>query len=193
MRKIKLSDIIDIAEYERRRNDYRSKIMIEKDKRRIHVGPKITYLFETFDTMVYQVQEMMRAERIVAEEAIMEEINTYNELVPNANQLSASMFIEISDVEGRKDFLTKIVTLPDHTYLLVNDEKIMAEFDPRQGSDDKLSSVQYIKFSLSEMQAEQFNKSDSRIVFGFDHDEYNFEHEINDETKSIFSNDFKLK
>ena len=85
MRKIKLTDIIDIAEYERQRNEFRPKIIKEKDKRRIHVGPKVTYLFETFDTMLYQVQEMTRAERIVDEEGILGELNAYNELIPETN------------------------------------------------------------------------------------------------------------
>jgi len=147
MRKIDIKDIIDIAEYERRRADFRPKIMAVKDKRRIHVGPRITYLFETFDTMLYQVQEMMRAERIVDEEAIWEEIRAYNELIPDKNQLSASMMIEIDDKIERDDFLSRVVDLPQHTYIDVNGERVLAEFDPRQGSEDKLSSVQYIKFT----------------------------------------------
>lgn len=192
MKKIKLTDTIDIAEYERRRNEYRPKIMAEKDKRRIHVGPNVTYLFETFDTMLYQVQEMMRAERIVEDEAIMGEINAYNELIPDTNQLSASLFIEMLDVEERKDFLSKIVDLPKHTYMLVNGQKIKAEFDPRQGSEDKLSSVQYIKFNLSDEQVEQFNNNESQISFGFDHELYNHEYELSNSNKSIFFNDLKM-
>jgi len=76
MKKIALSDVLDIAEYERRRKEYRARLMKIKDERRIRVGPLITYLFETFDTMLYQVQEMTRAERIVEEKAILAEIET---------------------------------------------------------------------------------------------------------------------
>lgn len=191
MKRIELSDIIDIAEYERKRNEYRPKIMKEKDKRRVHVGPQITYLFETFDTMLYQVQEMMRAERIVEEEGIWEEINTYNELIPEKNQLSASMFIEISDVEERKILLSKIVDLPKHTYLMVDDFKILAEFDPRQGSDDKLSSVQYIKFTLNDEQSSRFNKADSKISLGFDHPYYDQQFELTNEQKNTLFNDMQ--
>ncbi len=161
MRKIELKDVLDLTAYEKQRPEVRVRIMREKDKRRIHVGPMVTYLFETYDTMWYQVQEMTRAERIVSDEGIMDELSVYNELVPEKNQLSASMLIEIDDIDVRKSFLSKIVDLPDHTYLLVGDEKVYAEFDPRQGSEDKLSSVQYIKYILTSSQAEMFAPGDN--------------------------------
>lgn len=191
MKKIELSDIVDIAEYERIRHEYRPKIMQEKDKRRIHVGPKITYLFETFDTMLYQVQEMMRAERIVDEKGIMDEIKAYNELVPVKNQLSASMFIEINDVEERKDFLSKIVDLPKHTYIEIDGERIPASFDPRQGSPDKLSSVQYIKFNLNDELVAKFSNALSQIKFGFDHQDYSYQYELSNEQKQILFSDMQ--
>jgi hypothetical protein len=188
MKKIDLTDIIDIAEYEHKRGKYRPEIMAEKNKRRIHVGPQVTYLFETFDTMLYQVQEMMRAERIVDEKGIMGEINAYNELIPEKNQLSASMFIEISDIEERKKILSKIVDLPKHTFILIDGAKIFAEFDPRQGSEDKLSSVQYVKFSLNEKQVSRFNSVDSKICFGFDHQYYNHQYELTaNQKKTLFA------
>lgn len=187
MKKIELSDIIDIAEYERKRKEYRSKIMQEKDKRRIYVGPQVTYLFETLDTMLYQVQEMMRAERIVEEEGIMAEINAYNELIPEKNQLSASMFIEISDARERKELLSKLIDLPKHTFLHIDGDKIYAEFDPRQGSEDKLSSVQYVKFNLNNEQVSRFNSTDSKISLGFDHLYYNHQYELTaDQKKTMF-------
>lgn len=191
MRKIQITDIVDIAEYERRRNEVRPKIMQDKNKRRIHVGPKATYLFETFDTMLYQVQEMMRAERIVDEKGIMGELNAYNELIPEKNELSASLLIEIENEQQRKEFLSKIVDLPKHTFIGIEGKKIFADFDPRQGSEDKLSSVQYIKFKLNDELASIFNKPNSKIVLGFDHPFYTHEYELNTEQKEILFNDMK--
>ena len=107
MRKIRVKDVLDLTAYEKQRKDIRPKIIEIKNQRRIHVGPKVTYLFETYDTMWYQVQEMTRAERIVDEEGIMGELNAYNELIPDSNQLSASMLIEIDDETERKSFLSK--------------------------------------------------------------------------------------
>ena len=193
MRKIQLNDIKDIAAYERMRSSYRPKIMAEKDKRRIHVGPKVTYLFETYDTMLYQVQEMMRAERIVEDEGILGEIEAYNELIPDHNQLSASMLIEIDDINERKGFLSKIITLPKHCYLSINGIKVRGEFDPRQGSEDKLSSVQYVKFSLTPEQAKTFDASSSKVIFGFDHPLYSHEYQLNENQKATLAGDLKAK
>jgi hypothetical protein len=189
MRKIRVEDVLDLTAYEKQRNDIRPKIIEIKNQRRIHVGPKVTYLFENYDTMWYQVQEMTRAERIVEEEGIMGELNAYNELIPDTNQLSASMLIEIDDETERKSFLSKIVDLPSHTYLEIDGDRIVPIFDPRQGSEDKLSSVQYIKFDLNKDQVERYNDRDSKIVFGFDHSLYTYEQELTLEQKSIFYED----
>ncbi len=189
MRKIRLEDVLDLTTYEKQRKDIRPKIIETKDKRRLHVGPKVTYLFETYDTMWYQVQEMTRAERIVEKEGIMGELNTYNEMIPDTNQLSASMFIEIDDIAERKSFLTQIVDLPDHTYLEVAGEKIVATFDSRQGSEDKLSSVQYLKFDLTEDQVQKFSDSAAKISLGFDHLVYTYAHELTDEQKKTLYQD----
>jgi hypothetical protein len=189
MKKIALEDVFDLTTYEKMRRDYRPKIMAIKEKRRIHVGPKVTYLFETYDTMWYQVQEMTRAERIVDDEGIMGELNAYNELIPNKNQFCATMFIEIDDIDDRKSFLSKIVDLPAHTYLKVDAEAISAEFDPRQGSEDKLSSVQYLKYNLTDEQVQAFSKQDSKIALGFDHPEYSFEQDLSSEQKQTLFQD----
>jgi hypothetical protein len=189
MKKIELKDVLDLTAYEKQRPEIRARIIKEKDKRRIHVGPRVTYLFETYDTMWYQVQEMTRAERIVSDEGIADELRAYNELVPDNNQLSASMLIEIDEIEERKSFLSKIVDLPAHTYLLVDDQKVHADFDPRQGSEDKLSSVQYIKFNLTQEQADRFKSGN--VVLGFDHSEYSHEYALSEEEKSVLSADMR--
>ncbi|MCK4560563.1 MAG: DUF3501 family protein [Calditrichia bacterium] len=189
MRKMQIEDVLDLTTYEKQRKDIRPKIIEIKNMRRIHVGPKVTYLFENYDTMWYQVQEMTRAERIVEEEGIMGELNAYNELIPDTNQLSTSMFIEIDNVSERKSFLTQIVDLPDHTYLEVDGEKIVPIFDPRQGSENKLSSVQYLKFDLTEDQVQKFTDSKLKVVLGFDHPLYTYVHELTAKQKSTLYED----
>jgi hypothetical protein len=116
MRKIELKDILNIAEYELKRDEIRKRILKEKSNRRISVGPNITYLFENFNTLLYQIQEMMRAERIVKKDAILREIKSFNELIPNENQLSATMFIASGNVAQDLKFLKTMVALPLHTY-----------------------------------------------------------------------------
>jgi len=190
MRKINIEDVLDLTAYEKMRKEYRPKIMAIKDKRRIHVGPKATYLFENYDTMWYQVQEMTRAERIVEEEGIQGELNAYNELIPDKHQLSASLMIEISDVEERKNFLGKIVDLPQHALLSINGEQIKGIFDPRQGSEDKLSSVQYVKFNLSAEQVDKFRGTDSVVGLEFDHPAYSSKSDLTVEQKETLYQDW---
>ena len=186
MKKIQLSDVLDLTAYEKKRAEVRPRIMEIKKQRRIHVGPRMTYLFENYDTMWYQVQEMTRAERIVEDTGIMGELNAYNELIPEKNQLSASLLIEIDDISQRKSFLTRIVDLPQHTYIQVGKDRVKPVFDDRQGSEDKLSSVQYIKFNLSPDQVAKFNDSNVVINLGFDHPEYSHEHSLTPEEKRMF-------
>jgi len=189
MKKLSLKDILDIAEYEKIRTEYRKRIMSIKNARRIFVGPTITYLFENYDTMHYQVEEMMRAERIVNDNDIMQEINAYNELIPDQHQLSTSMFIEINDKEKRTNFLKKVLDLPEHTFISVNGNNIKAQFDPRQGSSEQLSSVQYVKFNLSENDVKEFNNESSTIKLFFTHPEYSYEYQLTNEEKLILFED----
>lgn len=189
MKKMNLNDILNIAEYEKIRPEYRKRIMNIKKLRRIFVGPIITYLFENYDTMHYQVEEMMRAERIVNENDIMQEINVYNELIPDLHQLSASMFIEINDKEQRTKFLRKILDLPEHTFISVNGNKIKAQFDSRQGSSEQLSSVQYVKFNLTENDVMEFNNNSSNVKLLFTHPEYTYEYVLTEEEKLMFYED----
>jgi len=189
MKKITLSEILNIAEYEKIRPEFRKKIMGIKDIRRLHVGPFITYLFENYDTMYYQVEEMMRAERIVNDDDIMKEINAYNELIPGANQLSASMFIAIDDKPKRTKFLQSIINLPEHTFITVNNKNIPAQFDSRQGSPEQLSSVQYVKFNLTPEDVEEFSSASSVIKLTFTHPDYSHEYELSAEDKSTLYGD----
>ena len=119
--------------------------------RRIHLGPYLTFLFENKDTMHYQVQEMLRAEHITKEEAIEHEVITYNELVPEKHQLTATLLVEFEDPVIRAVKLKELVGLENHLYLTIgDDEQVLASFDERQLTEDKLSSVQYIKFNIGE-------------------------------------------
>src|SRR5437870_4731867 len=102
MKPIGISDVMNIAEYEKIRPEFRSRIIELKNRRRISVGPKITFVFENRDTVLSQIQEMMRAERIVHEDKIQNEIDVYNQLLPGQNELSATMFIEITDSDQIK-------------------------------------------------------------------------------------------
>ncbi len=193
MRKIEFDDVLNIAEYEKIRSESRKKIIGIKNKRRISVGPLITYLFENFDTMLYQIQEMMRAERLVYEKDIAQEIEIYNELVPGLNELTASLLIEIDNRQTRNELLPKLVGLPGNTFITINSNKILAEFDPRQGSPERLSSVQYVKFKIPTEDVQKFNDKNSHIILSFTHKNYSYDYELKPEEKSIFYKDLTTK
>ena len=119
-----------------------------KDLRRINVGGVLSFLFENTHTVRYQIQEMIRVERIVKETDILHEIKTYNELLGNLGELGCTLLIEIDDSEERQEQLIQWLDLPNHLYLILEDgSRIRASFDERQIGDSRLSSVQYIKFN----------------------------------------------
>ena len=122
MRKIELKDIVNIYEYEKQR-EQRIKDMLQlKERRRIHIGDKLLITFENFKTLLFQIQEMLRAERIVSEEKIQEEIDVYNELMPQKNELSFTLFIEIPDDEERKKLIPKLVGIHDFVALYIMEQ-----------------------------------------------------------------------
>jgi len=148
MKRVTRQEILDYVTYEEERDIFRKKIMKIKDLRRINVGGVLSFLFENTDTVRYQIQEMIRIERIVKEVDIMHEIKTYNELLGDSGELGCTLLIEIDDVNERKEKLTQWLNLTEHLYLMLEDEtKIRASFDERQIGDVRLSSVQYIKFN----------------------------------------------
>jgi len=148
MKRVTRQEILDYVTYEEQRDEFRNKIMKIKELRRINVAGVLSFLFENTDTVRYQIQEMMRVERIVKETDIQYEINTYNELLGDSGELGCTLLIEIDDPDEREKKLTQWLDLPKHLYLSMEDEsRIRASFDERQIGDTRLSSVQYIKFN----------------------------------------------
>jgi hypothetical protein len=148
VRPVERREIVDYVSYEDTREAFRRQVLAEKAPRRVHVGPCLTFLFENRDTIRYQVQEMMRAERIVREADILHELETYNELLGGPGELGATLLIELEDAAARDSKLAAWLGLPRHLYLKLEDATLVrARFDPRQAGDTRLSSVQYLKFA----------------------------------------------
>jgi uncharacterized protein DUF3501 len=164
---VERGEIVDYVTYEEQRDALRAEVMAAKALRRVHIGEYLTLLFENHLTMRYQIQEMVRTERMVKEADIQHEIDTYNELLGGEGELGCTLLIEIDDPAVRNVKLKEWWDLPEKMYLLVEDgTKVRAQFDERQRGDDRVSSVQYLKFDtggrvpvaagvdLPEMQAE---------------------------------------
>ena len=147
MRRVRRQDLLDWATYSDRRESLRAQAMAAKEPRRVHAGEHLTFLFENFDTVRYQIHEMLRAEKIVREEDIAHEIATYNELLGEDGELGCTLLIEVEDGSARARKLREWLALPEHVYVALADgRKVRATFDERQRGSDRVSSVQYMKF-----------------------------------------------
>lgn len=151
MQQVKYEEVVDIAQYERMRPEFREKVMEAKNRRRVRVGGHFTFLFENHLTLLYQVQEMIRVERIVDEKAIAHEVDTYNELVPPTGGLGASLLLEYEDPSERAVGLRELLGIQDHVHLRLGDlPPVKGRFDTRQMGTERISSVQYVQFALSD-------------------------------------------
>jgi hypothetical protein len=158
MNKVALSEILDIAQYERARDSFRRRIIALKKNRRLPVGPRVTFVFENHDTVLFQIQEMMRAERIVDDDAVQHEIDTYNQLLPDENELAATMLIELPDPARIRDEITKFhgVNAGETTYIQIGDDRLPGVFDAGQSDERRISAVQYVRFRFNDAQREAF-------------------------------------
>jgi hypothetical protein len=150
MRKVERAELLDYQTYGDRRDEIRAQVMALKQPRRVHAGDVLTFLFENADTVRYQVQEMMRAERIAREADIQHELDTYNSLLGDEGELGCCLLIEIDDKAKRDELLRAWRDLPQHLYMRFADgSKQSAAYDEAQMDDERLSSVQYLKFKVA--------------------------------------------
>jgi len=145
---VERNEIIDYVTYGEGRDAFREKIFAVKAPRRVHIGEHLTLLFENHLTMLYQIQEMIRTERMVKEADIQHEIDTYNEVLGGDGELGCTLLIEIDEPAVRDVKLKEWWQLPEKMYLLLEDgSRVWATFDERQRGEDRVSSVQYMKFN----------------------------------------------
>ena len=148
---VRQEEILDWQTYTDDRDTTRAMVMRLKKSRRIHLGENLTFLFENHDTIWYQIQEIMRAERIVRESGIREELDIYNSMLGGPGQLGCALLIEIEDEAKRRPLLEAWLGLQECLYAeLADGTRIYAEFDPTQVGQDRLSAVQYLVFTLPE-------------------------------------------
>lgn len=172
MRKVEASEVLDLTAYEKVRASVLEKMIKDKRPRRIHVGEILCFIFENRDTVLFQIQEMTRAERSVTEEAIAAEVAVYNELVPDANELSATLMIEIPSETSIRRELDRLIGIDEHVRLDIGDESVRATFDEKQFQEDRVSAVQYIRFSLGAELAREFRDPKVSVELRVDHPNY---------------------
>jgi Protein of unknown function (DUF3501) len=171
MKKVVLEDILGFAAYEKVRQEFRQDIIEKKKNRRVAVGDKVSMVFENRDTVIFQIQEMLRAEKIGDLDKIREEIAVYNELIPNAGELSATMFLEIEDQGHLREDLLKFLGIDEAVSLRIGSHVVPARFEEGRSKEDKISAVQYVRFPFdSTAQAAFVGGDTSELVI--DHPNY---------------------
>ena len=187
------SELLDIAEYEKKRPSFREEVMAAKALRRVMVGQHFNFVFENHVTVLYQIQEMMRVERIVEESAIEHEVSTYNSLIPPAGGLSATLLIEYVDATTRAENLPKLLGIENHVWLHVGAlPPLAAEFEQSQIGEARISSVQYVEFPLSEAHRAGWQEAAEAgtLKLVVDHPHYSEEAVISPEVARALAEDF---
>jgi len=189
---IERSDILSMDEYSRTRTEWRRKMTAVKRKRRIEVGPFVTFYFENWQTMWHQVHEMLFIER-GGEAQIPDELAAYNPLVPQGDELTATFMIEIDDPERRKRVLGRLGGIEETAFLRFGGHEIKGapEADQdRTTADGKASSVQFVHFQFTPAQIAAFKVAGTQVLVGFTHAEYGHIAVLPDEVRGELAGDF---
>jgi Protein of unknown function (DUF3501) len=176
VRPLAASEVVDLARYSAIRSAYRARVIAYKRTRRLAVGDRVSLVFEDRETLRFQVQEMLFVERISAPERIQDELDVYNELVPGADELSATLFVEVTDLARVRPELDRLVGIDEHVLLEVGSgagaASVRADFDARQLEEDRISAVQYLRFRLPPPVAARFADASVPARIRIDHPRY---------------------
>jgi len=177
MKGVTLGDVIPYADYERQREEFRSRIIALKQRRRISVGPLITMVFENRDTLRFQIQEMIRVERIFDPAKVQDELDVYNALLPSQDELSATLLIEITDEAMMKQWLDQFMGL-DHgekVAIVAGGERVFGEFEGGHSHDTKISAVHFVRFRPTAAMKVSFADLRQPVTITVNHGSYQVE------------------
>jgi len=182
VRPVSLDEIARLDRYAELRDAYRAAVVEHKARRRLAVGDKVTLVFEDHETLRFQIQEMCWIERISDPRKIQAEIDVYNELMPGEDELSATLFVEITDVREIRPELDRLVGIDEHVWLVLGDAgdgvAVRARFDAKQLEEDRISAVQYVRFPLGAEGARRLRDAGVRARIRIDHPSYRCEVEL---------------
>lgn len=187
MAKLTLEDISDLREYEREREDFRTAIIALKKKRRVHVGPFVTLVFENRDTVRFQIQEMARVERLITDEAIDNELRAYNPLIPEPGGLVATLFVELTTDEQLREWLPKLVGIERSVVFELGGEDGVEvrclpnpEHEKMLTREEVTASVHYVHFEFTPSEIALVGSGP--VILAVDHPEYAYETVLGAET-----------
>ena len=191
MDKLKTTDLLSLEEYDKQREDIKKDLLSHKKNRSVLIGDNVVLLFEDYLTIKYQVQEMLRIEKIINQKEIQEEIDAYLPLIPDGDNLKATMLIMYPDVDERKIMLNKLHNLENLIWLSIDGSKkiiAVSDEDLERTRDEKTSAVHFLRFQLTKNDIKLFKVSEN-IEFGVNHDNYNQSVKISKDTILALSND----
>jgi hypothetical protein len=191
-RKITPDDLLPLGEYDEQRKSLKQNLIPMKKQRRIEVGPFATFYFENYATMWLQVQEMLRIEK-GGEEQIAGELEAYNPLIPQGDELIATMMLEIEDARRRNTVLLTLGGIEETVFMEIGADMIRAtptEYDDRTSPDGKTSSVHWLRFKLTPPQIARFKNGQERVVLGVSHANYGHMAVLGSEARAALAKDF---
>ena len=190
--KLEISNLLSLEEYDSERENLKKDVINHKKNRTVSIGDNIVLIFEDFKTIKYQVQEMLRIEKIFKKDEIQEEIDAYNPLIPDGTNLKATMLIMYPDVEVRRQMLFKLHDIENNIWISIGQKKVIAfaDEDLDRSTDEKTSAVHFLRFQFTHDQVTEFLSSD-KIVVGVNHKEYDKEVILDKTVKESLEKDFK--
>jgi|TARA_B110000259_G_scaffold114773_1_gene130750 hypothetical protein len=191
-KQIEKKDLMTADVYSKSRKQIRKELVEFKKNRRISLGPYATFYFESFETMVAQIQEMLHIEK-GGDEQLKDELTAYNPLVPNGKELTATLMFEIDNPISRGAFLGKVGGIEKKIFMKIDNQEIKAvpEADvDRTSAEGKASSVQFIHFKFTDDQINKFKSGDANIELGIDHKEYSHTTKLTVDNVKSLSADF---
>ena len=191
IRPVALADVVGLRRYEEVRDTVRRRIIELKRARRVSVGPDVSFVFENHDTVYFQIQEMLRAERISDIDAVRQEVEVYNALLPAPGELSATMLIELTEKERIAERLLSFLGIDEAVRLYVGTTSIQAAFEAGHSKEDKLSAVQYVRFALPPAERRAFLDPGVPVRLAIEHPNYRSETVLEGRVRASLSEDLR--
>ena len=190
---IQRESLLPLETYARQRPQFRAQVMEHKKRRTVHVGPHVTLQFEDELLIRYQIQEMLRIERIFEEEGIQGELDAYNPLIPDGGNWKATMFIEYPDVDERRRMLARLKGIEEKTWVQAEGgERVfaIADEDLERENEEKTAAVHFVRFEVPAAMREQLRRG-ARLIVGVDHPQYRAAVELSPEQRASLLDDLK--